>query len=127
MNTKLPGILKFMVGNRSLDTFRLLWQQIQGWECFLYITDGYKVYPCLIEDGDHLVSKTAMTRAIGRKLSIAALSCTSPSQNSVLFQIDRNVESFSAIARLLFSASINSSIGLNHSFTVQRPAAWRKE
>lgn len=30
--------------------------------CFLYITDGYKVYPCLIDDADPLVSKTAMTR-----------------------------------------------------------------
>lgn len=26
---------------------------------------GYKVYPCVIEDGDHLVSKTAMTRVEG--------------------------------------------------------------
>ena len=60
MNTKQPGILKFVVGNRSLDTFRLLWQRIQGWRCFLYITDGYHVYPCLIEDADHLVSKTVM-------------------------------------------------------------------
>ena len=65
MNTKQPGILKFVVGNRSLDTFRLLWQRIQGWRCFLYITDGYHVYPCLIEDADHLVSKTAMTRVEG--------------------------------------------------------------
>ncbi|WP_286131406.1 IS1 family transposase [Limnospira sp. PMC 289.06] len=32
---------------------------------FLYITDGYKVYPCLIEDCNHLVSKTAMTRVEG--------------------------------------------------------------
>ena len=36
-----------------------------GWACFLYITDGHKVYPCVIEDGDHLVRKTAMTRVEG--------------------------------------------------------------
>ena len=38
---------------------------IQGWFCFLYITNSYKVYPCLIEDADHLVSKMAMTRIEG--------------------------------------------------------------
>jgi insertion element IS1 protein InsB len=65
VNTKWPGILKFVVGDRSLNTFRCLWQLIQGWTCFLYITDGYKVYPCLIDDADHLVSKTAMTRVEG--------------------------------------------------------------
>ena len=30
--------------------------------CFLYITDGDRVCPCLIDDGDHLVGKTVMTR-----------------------------------------------------------------
>ncbi len=38
---------------------------IQGRACFLYITDGYKVDLCLIEDGDYLVSKAAMTRVEG--------------------------------------------------------------
>ncbi len=65
VNSQTPGILKFVVGDRSLETFSLLWRMIGGWACFLYITDGYKVYPCLIEDKDHLVSKTAMTRVEG--------------------------------------------------------------
>lgn len=65
MNTKHPGILQFVVGDHSLETFKPLWQIVMGWACFLYITDGYKVYPCVIEDGDHLVSKTAMTRVEG--------------------------------------------------------------
>ncbi|ULB46006.1 IS1-like element ISArma2 family transposase [Limnospira fusiformis KN01] len=65
VNTKLPGILKFVIGDRSLLAFTTLWQMIQGWAGFLYITDGYKVYPCLIEDCNHLVSKTAMTRVEG--------------------------------------------------------------
>ena len=30
-----------------------------------YSSDGYKVYPCLIDDCAHLVSKTAMTRVEG--------------------------------------------------------------
>jgi insertion element IS1 protein InsB len=54
-----------VLGDRSLATFRLLWWMIRGWCCFLYITDGYVVYRCLIDDCDHLVSKTAMTRVEG--------------------------------------------------------------
>jgi insertion element IS1 protein InsB len=64
-NTKHPGILKFVVGDHSLETFKPLWQIVMGWACFLYITDGNPVYPCVIEEGDHLVSKTAMTRVEG--------------------------------------------------------------
>lgn len=59
------GILKWTLGNRDLETFRHLWLMIRGWHGFLYITDGYPVYPCLINDGDHLVQKTAMTRVEG--------------------------------------------------------------
>ncbi|MGB3491985.1 MAG: IS1 family transposase [Elainellaceae cyanobacterium] len=65
VNTKAAGILKFVVGDRSLETFRRLWRSIRGWECFLYITDGYPVYPCLIDDCDDLVGKTVMTRVEG--------------------------------------------------------------
>ena len=54
-----------VVGARCLTTFMSLWQMIRGWACWLYITDGYCVYPCLIDECDHLVSKTAMTRVEG--------------------------------------------------------------
>ena len=50
VNSKLPGILKFFIGLGSAVTFSTLWQMIQGWACFLYITNGYKVAPGLIED-----------------------------------------------------------------------------
>lgn len=62
---KEGSIFKFVIGDRSLETFKQLWRMIGGWTCFLYITDGYCVYPCLIEDGDHLVGKTVMTRVEG--------------------------------------------------------------
>lgn len=65
MNSKAPGILAVVVGDRSSDTFAVLWQMIHGRACFVYITDGYKVYSCLIDDCDHLISKTAMTRVEG--------------------------------------------------------------
>jgi len=65
VNSHQPGIIKFVVPDRSLTTFMILWQMIRGWACFLYITDGYCVYPCLIDECDHQVSKTAMTRVEG--------------------------------------------------------------
>jgi len=49
-------------------------------------------------------------------LSIAALSGPTASQNPLLFQIDEDVESVSAIAHLLPSASPDSLFGLNHSY-----------
>jgi len=49
-------------------------------------------------------------------LSIAALSGPTASQNPLLFQIDGDVESVSAIAHLLPSASPDSLFGLNHSY-----------
>jgi len=65
VNSHLPGIVKFVVGVRSVGTFMVLWQMIRGWACFLYITDRYRVYPCLIDECEHLVSKTGMTRVQG--------------------------------------------------------------
>lgn len=41
-------------GDHSLETFKPLWHIVMGRACFLYITDGYQVYPCVIEDEDHL-------------------------------------------------------------------------
>ncbi|MBS9773075.1 MAG: IS1 family transposase [Trichodesmium erythraeum GBRTRLIN201] len=40
---------------------------IQSWTYFLSINDDYKVYTYLIEDCDHKVNKTAMTRVEGEK------------------------------------------------------------
>lgn len=54
-----------MRGDRSGETFERLWKVVKCWECFFYATDGYAVYPCFIVDGDHIVSKTYMTRVEG--------------------------------------------------------------
>jgi IS1 family transposase len=32
---------------------------------YFWITDGYKVYPKVIPDGDQIISKTSMTRVEG--------------------------------------------------------------
>lgn len=62
VNAHCAGILARALGKRNASTFWQLWLVIRRWHCFLYITDGYCVYPCFIDDSDHLVSQTAMTR-----------------------------------------------------------------
>lgn len=59
------GILAWVVGDRSSKTFKHLWYIVQCWQSFWYVTDGYAVYPQLIEAASHLVSKTYMTRVEG--------------------------------------------------------------
>lgn len=53
------------VREHTSETFRRLWWIVRGWCCFVYITDENPVYPCFIDNWDHLVSKTAMTRVEG--------------------------------------------------------------
>ena len=65
MNKHTPGILAWVLGNRSSETFKLLWQIIRCWHSYFYVTDGYPVYPCFISNEDHIVSKTYMTRVEG--------------------------------------------------------------
>ena len=70
VNKGSAGILAWVLGDRSAETFKKLWNILRGWECFLYVTDGYAVYPCFIDDSDHLVSKTYMTRVEGENTRV---------------------------------------------------------
>ncbi len=54
-----------MLGDRSAETFKLLWQSVHCWHSYFYVTDGYKVYQRFIDDADHIVAKTYMTRVEG--------------------------------------------------------------
>ncbi len=60
-----PGILGWVVGDHSAKTFEPLWLVASFWQCYFYVTDGFKVYPQYIPDGDQIVSKTYMTRVEG--------------------------------------------------------------
>ena len=60
-----PGIVAWTIGDRSAQTFKSLWHIVRCWQCFFYVTDGWKVYSMFIEAGAHLVSKTYMTRVEG--------------------------------------------------------------
>ena len=56
-----PGILGWVVGNHSANTFQPLWQAIAFWQCYFWVTDSNRVYPCFVPDGDQIVSKTYIT------------------------------------------------------------------
>ena len=55
------GILAWVLGDRSSLTFKPLRRLIRGWQSFLYVTNGWKVYLYFINDCDHLILKTYMT------------------------------------------------------------------
>jgi insertion element IS1 protein InsB len=65
MNHFTKGILGFVVGDHSAETFEFLWSIVSTWNCYFYVTDGWPVYPMFIPQGDHIVSKTYMTRIEG--------------------------------------------------------------
>jgi IS1 family transposase len=64
-NKQKPGILEFVIGDRSAQTFKKLWVKVKGWQSFFYVTDNYVVYKIFIDDAAHLISKTYMTRIEG--------------------------------------------------------------
>ncbi|MDZ8188424.1 MAG: IS1 family transposase [Nostoc sp. ChiSLP02] len=65
VNKHVSGVIAWVLGDRSKDTFKLLWQIINCWHSYFYVTDGYPVYPCFISNEDRIVSKTYMTRVEG--------------------------------------------------------------
>ena len=76
VNKGFLGILAMTIGDRSAETFKPLWKIIKGWKCFFYATDGYPVYPKFIDEADHIVSKSYMTRVEGENTKFLALLST---------------------------------------------------
>jgi insertion element IS1 protein InsB len=60
-----PGILGWVLGDHSAKTFEPLWEIVSKWNCYFYVTDGWKVYPMFVPEGDQIISKTYMTRVEG--------------------------------------------------------------
>jgi insertion element IS1 protein InsB len=54
-----------VLGAHNAKTFMPLGQFVQRWKCYFYITDGWKVYPNFIPEGDQIISKTYMIRVEG--------------------------------------------------------------
>ena len=65
VNKHFPGVIAWVLGDRSSETFKTLWHILSCWHSYFYVTDGYPVYPCFISNEDHIVSKTYMTRVEG--------------------------------------------------------------
>jgi IS1 family transposase len=57
--------LAWVLGDHSAETFKPLWDIVCCWQCYFYVTDGWKVYPQFINPGDQIVSKIYMTRVEG--------------------------------------------------------------
>lgn len=58
------------MGDRSANTFKQLWNQVSKWQSYFYVTDGYKVYPMFVNQGEQIVSKTYMTRVEGENTRV---------------------------------------------------------
>lgn len=50
VNKHYPGILAWVLGDRSSERFKLLWLIIRCWNSYFYVTYGYPVYPCFISN-----------------------------------------------------------------------------
>lgn len=59
------GILGWVLGCHGSKTFATLWEMVGKWKCYFYVTDGWKVYPKFIPNGDQIISKTYMIRVEG--------------------------------------------------------------
>ncbi len=62
VNHFTSGILAWVLGDHSAKTFAPSWQQVEAWQCYFIVTDRGTVYPCFIDSGDHIVSKTYRTQ-----------------------------------------------------------------
>jgi len=58
VNHFTSGILGWVLGEHSAETFRPLWDIVVAWQCYFYLTDRWSVYPEFIPEGDQIVSKT---------------------------------------------------------------------
>ena len=88
------GILGWVIGDYSAETFQRLWQAISFWQCYFWVSDGNPVYPIFIPDGDQIVSKTYRTRVEGENTRLRHYNRPSSSSDSLLFKMCQNVRKF---------------------------------
>ncbi len=78
-------VLGWILGDRSSETFKILWEDISQWKYYFDVADGWKVYPSFISEGAQIVSQTYMTLSTRRKYKNETLSSSITSSNSLLF------------------------------------------
>jgi len=59
------GILDWALGDRSAATFRPVWERVRHWNCYFWVSDGWRAYDQFLQDEDRVISKTYMTRVEG--------------------------------------------------------------
>ena len=101
VNKAIAGMLAIVIGNRSAETFKPLWQIVKRWQCFFYVRDGYVVYPQFIEDADQIVNKTYMTPVEGENTRLRHYLARIQLKNFMLLQISRNVKPIGEVGCLL--------------------------
>lgn len=79
------GILGWVLGDHSAETFKPLWKIVKSWKCYFYVTDGWKVYPCFIPECDQIISKNYMTRVEGENTRLRHPESSLKTQNTLLF------------------------------------------
>jgi IS1 family transposase len=114
-----PGILGWVLGDHSAETFKPLWAIVAMWQCYFYVTDGWSVYPGFIPEGDQIVSKTYMTRVEGENTRLI-LSSSITSQDIVLFQISTNAGAFHSIVTSLPQVPRGPHSSIYHRLIQQR-------
>ena len=81
------------------------------------------VKKCFIDDLEHLVSKTYMTRVEGENSRMRHKERTTTPQDLLLLQVLRDAQVLTPVATALPEVQNYPSACLNHDFIVQRPLA----
>jgi insertion element IS1 protein InsB len=120
VNHFTQGILAWVLGDHSAETFRPLWDIVGTWQCYFYVTDGWLVYPGFIPEGDQIVSKTYMTRVEGENTRLRHYLARLHRKTLWDFQISTNAEILDSIATSLSQILGCSSSGMIHTAIMQR-------
>ena len=115
------GILGWVLGDHSAQRFKPLWDEVVSkWKCYFYVTDGWKVYPMFMTDGDHIVCKTYMTRVEGENTRLRHPDSPLKKKNSLLFAIRQQVaQIFNSITNSLFFCLIVFPFPIQLTITIE--------
>jgi IS1 family transposase len=79
-------------------------------EMLFYVTDGWKVYPMFIPDGDQIICKTYMTRVEGENTRLRHYLARVKRKTLCYSRIRRNAQTFNSFTNSLFQI-----LGRSHS------------
>ncbi len=119
VNKHTPGVIAWVLGDRSSETFKLLWQIISCWHSYFYvITRGSAVYPCFINNEDHIVSKTYMTLVMCENSRFRHYLARLHRKTFLYSVVRGNAETIYPISNILSQTRFRSTAG------AMRPQVW---